>query len=39
MRPRFPAGIATIAILSAVYFVASKLGLMLAFIHASASPV
>src|SRR3990170_2314328 len=39
MRPRFPADVATIAILAGVYFAAAKLGLMLAFVHASATAV
>jgi PAS domain S-box-containing protein len=39
IRPRFPANVATIAILAAVYFGAAKAGLMLAFVHASATAV
>src|SRR5438067_13005795 len=35
---RFP-GLPAIGILTAVYFIAGKLGLMLASLHASASPV
>src|SRR5437660_12462730 len=35
---RFP-GLPVIGILTVVYFIAGKLGLMLAFLHASASPV
>jgi len=39
MRSRFPADVATIAILAGVYFAAAKAGLMLAFVHASAAAV
>ena len=39
MRPRLPADVATIAILAGVYFAAAKAGLMLAFVHASATAV
>src|SRR3989338_4124364 len=36
---RILAGLAVVAALAAVYFVAGKLGLMLAFVHASATAV
>jgi len=39
MRARFPADVATITILAGVYFAAAKVGLMLAFVHASAPAV
>ena len=39
MRARFPADVATITILAGVYFAAAKVGLMLAFVHASATAV
>lgn len=40
MRPsRWVTDLAAVAILAAVYFVAGKLGLMLAFVHASATAV
>jgi len=39
MRSRFPLDVATIAALTGVYFVAAKLGLKLAFVHASATSV
>src|SRR6266851_10177490 len=39
MRPRFPADVAKIAILAGVYFATAKVGLMLAFVHASATAV
>jgi diguanylate cyclase (GGDEF)-like protein len=39
VRSRFPKGLATLLVLAAVYFVAGKLGLKLAFVNASATPV
>jgi len=39
MEARFPRRVAIFATLAAVYFVAAKLGLKLAFVHASATPV
>jgi integral membrane sensor domain MASE1 len=39
MEARFPRRVAILATLAAVYFVAAKLGLKLAFVHASATPV
>ena len=39
MEARFPRRVAILAGLAAVYFVAAKLGLKLAFVHASATPV
>src|SRR6266704_5971592 len=39
MQSRRFSGLPLIGILAVIYFVAGKLGLMLAFIHASASPV
>ncbi len=38
-RSRFPKEFATLVVLAAVYFVAGKLGLRLAFVNASATPV
>ncbi len=38
-RSRFPKELATLVVLAAVYFVAGKLGLGLAFVNASATPV
>ncbi len=38
-RSRFPKELATLVVLAAVYFVAGKLGLRLAFVNASATPV
>ncbi len=39
VRSRFPKELATLVVLAAVYFVAGKLGLKLAFVNASATPV
>ena len=39
IRRQFLNNLALVAVLAAVYFVAGKLGLRLAFVHASASPV
>jgi signal transduction histidine kinase/CheY-like chemotaxis protein len=39
MQPRRFSGLPLIGILTAIYFIAGKLGLMLASLHASASPV
>ena len=39
VRSRFPKELATLVVLAAVYFVAGKLGLRLAYVNASATPV
>jgi PAS domain S-box-containing protein len=39
MRPRSPADLARLALLAGVYFAVAKVGLMLAFVHASATTV
>src|SRR5260370_38073839 len=39
VRSRFPKELATLVVLAAAYFVAGKLGLRLAFVNASATPV
>jgi hypothetical protein len=39
MRPRFPADLAMLALLAGVYFAVAKVGLMLAFVHPSATTV